>query len=95
MLELKFTAKFKKDYKHVKRQGRTSRSLSGPLRRLCGKRLFLMRCATIRSAGHIAVIASVKSSLTGCLSIVWTRKGLFSLPRAQGVIASCWGCRVI
>ena len=56
---------------------------------------FQMRCATIRSVGHIAVTASATSSLTGCSSIVWTKRGLCSLPRVREAIANCWGCERI
>lgn len=83
MLELKFTAKFKKDYKRVKRQGKGLSKLELTLGRLYVETLFPMPCTTIRSAGHIAAITSVTSTLTGCSSIVWTKTSLYSLLRER------------
>lgn len=66
MLELRFTAKFKKDYKCVERQSKDFSKFGRTSRRLCEETIFPMRRGTIHSVGQIAVIANVVSNLTGC-----------------------------
>ena len=90
MLELRFTAKFKKDYKRVKRQGKDRSKLERTLETLVREEALPDAMRDHSLGGHIAVTASATSSLTGCSSIAWMKRGLCSLLRGREAIANCW-----
>ena len=93
MLELRFTAKFRKDYKRIKKQGKDLSKLETTLEALVRGEVFPRLCEITRWERHTAGTASAISSLIGCSSTALMRKGLSSLLRVQEVTASCWGCR--
>lgn len=92
MLELRFTAKFKKDYKWVKRQSKGLSKLEWTLEMLMREEALpdATRDHSLDATCH--GLASAASSLTGCLSILWTKRGSCSSLRAWGIMASCWDC---
>ena len=92
MMGLRLAAKFKKDYKRVKRQGKDISKLGAILEALVrGEALPRLR-ATTRWTGRTVSTASATSSRTGCSSTVSTRGDLFSSIRAPGTAASCRDC---
>ena len=91
MMELRFTAKFKKDYKRIKRQGKDISKLESTLEALVRGETLPEAMRATHWAGRTAGIESATSSRTGCSSTESTRKGSFSSPRAREAIASYWG----
>lgn len=91
MLELRFTAKFKKDYKRIKKQGKDIAKLESTLETLVYGESLPEAMRDHSLGGTYRGTGSAISSRTGCSSTVSTRKDSFSSPRARGAIASYLG----
>ena len=91
MLNLRFTATFKRDYRRVKSQGKNLAKLEMILEAL-QRREGLPEAARDHSlAERIEDIANAISNPIGSSFIVSTRRGSSLLPHAREATASCWG----
>ena len=91
MLNLRFTAKFKRDYRRVKSQGKNLAKLEMILEALQRREDLPEARATIPWAERIEDIANAISNPIGSSFIVSTRRGSSLLPHAREATASCWG----
>lgn len=94
MLELRFTSKFKKDYKRIKRQGKDLSKLEATLEAL-------VRGESLPEAMRDHSLGGTYRGHREChiepdplLIYRIDEEGSSSLLRVQGAIASCWGCKL-
>ena len=91
MLELRYTAKFKKDYKRVRRQGKDLSKLERTLETLVREEALPDAMRDHSLGGTYRGHRECHIEPDWLLIYRVDEKGLFSLPHVREVIASCWG----